>query len=135
MPRSVGVAVMTKPTEAQCQQAIVAAAKLGGWLVHAERPAQARSGKWATPIQGHAGWPDLVLISPDHRTVIVAELKRKPNKPTAEQLRWLDALADFARYSGCEQGLHVAVWWVPDDMDAICRALAAGRVPILRGEA
>lgn len=127
-----------KPTEAECQAAIVAAAKLGKWLVHAERPAQTRSGKWATHVQGHVGWPDLVLISPDHRTIIVAELKRKPNKPTAQQVTWLDAFADFARWWECapgvgrnftDAGLHVAVWWVPEEQEAICRALAAGRMP------
>ena len=128
---------MTKPTEAQCQAAIVAAAKLGGWLVHAERPALTQSGKWSTPIQGHKGFPDLVLISPDHRTIIVAELKRRPNRVTAEQVTWLDAFSDFARFHEIEPrqewlllwGLHVCVWYVPEEQDAICTALAAGRVP------
>lgn len=126
---------MTRATEAQCQATIIEAAKRGGWLCHAERPARMQSGKWSTPIQGHAGFPDLVLISPDHRTIIVAELKRKPNKVEPQQWTWLDAFSDVGRYARCEfvsdlyGGLHVAVWWIPDDLDAICAALANGQVP------
>ncbi len=133
---------MTKPTEAQCQAAIIQAAKLGGWLVHAERPALTQSGKWSTPIQGHKGFPDLVLISPDHLTIIFAELKRKPNKVTAEQVKWLDAFSDWAHHWGTEVfegevhgqpfrtgGLDVRVVWVPDELDVWVRALASGRLP------
>lgn len=133
---------MRPPTEAQCQATIVAAAKRGNWLVHAERPARTQSGKWSTPIQGHAGFPDLILISPDHRTIIVAELKRKPNKVEPHQWTWLDAFSDFARSNVCfpspewskDHGLHVAVWWT-SETDAICQALANGRVPALAGDA
>lgn len=126
-----------RPTEAQCQATIVEAAKRGGWLVHAERAARTQSGKWSTPIQGHAGFPDLILISPDHRTIIVAELKRKPNKVEPHQWTWLDAFSDFAtahaiadgeRFGGRATGLISCVWWT-SETDAICRALTNGRVP------
>lgn len=122
---------MSRATEAQCQQAIVEAAKRGKWLVHAERPAQRQSGKWSTPIQGHAGFPDLVLISPDHHTLLFVELKRKPNKVEPNQWRWLDALSDFARYSGRDDlpTLDVRVVWVPEELDEWCQALANGHVP------
>lgn len=118
-----------RPTEAQCQATIVEAAKRGGWLVHAERAARTQSGKWSTPIQGHAGFPDLILISPDHRTIIVAELKRKPNKVEPQQWTWLDAFSDFARSVSFCSEMVVAVWFVPDELDAICAALANGQVP------
>lgn len=124
----------TRPTEAQCpleddcEDTIIAAATRGGWLVHAERKSRSNKG-WRTAIKGHAGFPDLILISPDHRTIIVAELKRKPNKVEPRQWTWLDAFSDFAWWWGHDAtGLISCVWWT-SETDAICQALANGRVP------
>ena len=105
-----------RPSEAQCEDTIVAAAILHGWHVHAERAAQRQSGKWATPIKGHAGWPDLVLVHPYHRVMIVAELKRKPNRVEPAQKAWHAALATV--------GIDVQVWWVPEQMPTILALLA-----------
>lgn len=98
-----------RPTEAQCQAAIVNAARTAGWLVHHTRPALQRSGKWATPLQGHRGFPDLVMCHPHRHELLIVELKRKPNKIEPDQQRWLDAL-DGA-------GVVAAVWFVPEEMD------------------
>lgn len=95
-------------TEAQCQSTIIAAACYHGWRVHAERSAQVRPGKHITPIQGHKGFPDLVLVR--GRRLWFVELKRKPNKVEPEQEVWLDALNDA--------GAEVKVVWVPDEMQA-----------------
>lgn len=94
-------------TEQQCQDKIIDAAKLGGWLVHAGRPARTANG-WATAIQGHAGFPDLVLVHP-RRGVRFVELKRKPNKLEPAQAEWLNQL----------NAAHVRahVLWVPEQMD------------------
>lgn len=85
---------MTAPraTELQCQATIVAAALRLGWLVHAERAAQHRSGRWGTPIQGTPGFPDLILVHPVSRWFLAVELKRKPNKVEPSQQHWLDAI-------------------------------------------
>ena len=96
-------------TERQCQDKIIDAAKLGGWLVHAGRPARTANG-WATAIQGHAGFPDLVLVHP-RRGLWFVELKRKPNKVEPAQQLWLSVIRD-APGSTC-----VRVLWVPEQMD------------------
>lgn len=103
-----------RATEAQWQEAIVEAAKATGWLVHAERPAQTGRG-WATPIQGHKGFPDLVLVR--GREMLVVELKRKPNKVEHMQQVWLDALA--------LAGVDVRVVWVPEGAPTFLAELTA----------
>jgi hypothetical protein len=106
--------VTTAPaqTEAQFQKAVIDAAHLLGWRVHHTRPA--RSGKgWRTPIQGDAGFPDLVLARGER--VIFAELKRdRRSKPTPEQAAWLETLGTS----------HLDVYiWRPEDWDDIERIL------------
>jgi hypothetical protein len=100
-------------TEREFQRAVIELARLMGWRVHHTRPALTRAGEWRTPIQGAAGFPDLVLCRPPR--VILAELKRIGGKPTADQQAWLDALHACA---GVECYL-----WTPADWDAVARAL------------
>lgn len=97
---------MTRATEAECQNTIIAAAYIHGWRVHAERPAQVRPGKHVTPIQGHKGFPDLVLVRGSQLWFV--ELKRKPNKVEPEQGVWLAMLT--------RAGARTAVVWVPEGM-------------------
>ena len=103
--------------ERDFQRAVIDLARLMGWRVHHTRPALTRAGEWRTPIQGDAGFPDLVLCRPPR--LIVAELKRVGGKPTAEQQAWLDALHACA---GVECYL-----WTTDDWDAIVRTLTGGK--------
>ena len=103
-------------TEREFQQAVVQLARLMGWRVHHARPALTQRGRWLTPIQGDAGFPDLVQCRPPR--LIVAELKRAGGKPTAEQQAWLDALHACA---GVECYL-----WTPADWDAVARTLTGG---------
>ena len=79
-------------SEAAFQEQVLELARACGWLVHAERPALSRSGRWATPIQGDAGFPDLVLVHPQRRLLLFVELKMKGGKLTIAQQAWLDAL-------------------------------------------
>jgi VRR-NUC domain-containing protein len=109
------VSIDVRPTEAQCQATIVAAAQMFGWLVHAERPAVRQSGRWSTPIQGTPGFPDLVLCHPYHRRLWFIELKRRPNRVEPAQQRWLDTLAIHT---------DTRVVYVPEQMDALLRDLA-----------
>ena len=104
-------------TEREFQRAVVELARLMGWRVHHTRPALTRAGEWRTPIQGDAGFPDLVLCRPPR--LILAELKRNGARPTPQQQAWLDALASCA---GVECYL-----WTPADWDAVVRTLTGGK--------
>lgn len=101
-------------TEAQFQVQVIDLAKMAGWLVHAERPAQYRDGRWATHIQGHAGYLDLTLVHAQRKRVVFSELKVGRNKLTSEQERWLQAF----RLCGAE-----AYVWTPADQAAIIALL------------
>ena len=76
-------------TEREFQDAVVDMAKLLGWHVHHTRPARTEKG-WRTPIQGHAGFPDLVLMRPPD--LMFVELKVRPNKLTKAQREWVGGL-------------------------------------------
>ena len=115
---------MTRATEAQCQATLIAAATRAGWRVHAERPAQVRTGRWATNVQGHTGWPDLALAHPD-RGFLLVELKRKPNRIEPAQQAWHDLLR--------AAGIDVQVWWVPEELDARCAWLQSARAHVRSG--
>lgn len=61
-----------------------------------------------TPIQGHAGFPDLVLVR--GRECLMVELKRRPFKVQPAQTAWHDALRRARVVCGTV--------WVPEGMDA-----------------
>lgn len=98
-------------SEAAFQGRIIDLAKLTGWRAHAERPAQFRDGRWATHIQGHAGFLDLVLLRPPR--LIFAEVKRslKGRQATPEQQIWLTQLSAVP-------GVEVYLW-TPEGWDDI----------------
>lgn len=98
-----------KISEAAFQRAVIEIAKWEHWLVHHTRPAQMRSGRWATPIQGDAGFPDLVLAHPT-RGLIFAELKSAVGRVSDHQTEWLETL----RANGVE-----AYIWRPRDLQTI----------------
>lgn len=107
-------------TEAQLQQALIAAARVRGWRVAHFRPAQTRGGRWQTAMQGDAGFPDLVLARAG--VVYVWELKgydsrSRLGKPSDAQRVWLDELGAIARLV------------TPDDLDDALLALELGRWP------
>jgi hypothetical protein len=72
-----------------------------------------RSGKWATPLTGDAGLPDLILCKPPR--LLFAELKREQGRVSKAQADWLDALS---RCAGVEVYL-----WKPSDWESIVRIL------------
>lgn len=69
---------------------VLALARATGWLAHHCRPALSRGGRWATPIQGDAGFPDLVLVKGGR--VLFWELKMGENTLEVAQEAWRDAL-------------------------------------------
>ncbi len=84
------------------------------------KPAQLPGGRWVTPFEGHAGWPDMVILGPCD--ILVRELKTIRNKPTKDQTLWLDGFRKVAVDADI---------WTPEDWQSgrIKRELfkAAGR--------
>lgn len=76
-------------SEAQLQDAIIEAAKLYGWRCAHFRPAMTVRG-WRTPVQGDAGFPDLVLARLGK--VMFLELKREGGRVSPDQQAWLNDL-------------------------------------------
>lgn len=106
-------------TELHCQRTIIEAARLGGWLVHAERAAQTKRG-WRTPVQGVSGFPDLVLVHAERKRVMFIELKRHPNRLSPAQELWRDQLI--------EAGADYRTVWVPGpQQDELCAELVNSR--------
>lgn len=106
--------VALRPGELQCERTIIEAARIAGWRIHGERAAMNRSGRYATPIKGDRGFPDLILVRDGE--MIAVELKRKPNKVEADQKAWLNALDDVP-------GVTALVVFVPEQMDAFIATL------------
>lgn len=77
-------------TERELQQTIIEAARALGFLVAHFRPAQARSGRWMTPMQGDVGFPDLVICG--HGALWFVELKAGKGRLSDAQARWIDHL-------------------------------------------
>jgi hypothetical protein len=76
-------------TEDELQSAIIKAARLRGWMVAHFRPAKTEKG-WRTPVQGDAGFPDLVLAR--NGRVYFLELKRLGKTATPAQAAWIEAI-------------------------------------------
>ena len=107
-----------KMTETELQYAILDLAKLLGVLVHHCRPAPIRNGKWITPIQGNAGFVDLVLAGPGG--VVFAELKGDTTQPTEMQMRWLGTL----EAAGASAYLWRPAQWYDQTIQDVLKRLA-----------
>lgn len=102
-PRDVIARAMT---EAELLAAVIHLAHVRGWLVHHCRAAKDESGRWKTPIQGDAGFVDLVLAR--RGSVVFAELKTERGKLTDEQIVWGSAF--IAAYGGAPTNPLYQVW-------------------------
>lgn len=96
-------------TEADLQRAVMDLCRLYRCLVHHCRPAQTGRG-WRTPIQGDAGFPDLVILG--SRGLLLRELKTDRGGVSPGQAIW----ANRALVAGVDHGV-----WRPAD-------LASGRI-------
>ena len=72
------------------QDALVDYARLRNWRLAHFRPARTEKG-WRTPMQGDAGFPDLVLLRAPR--LVFAELKSDTGRLTPAQREWIDELA------------------------------------------
>lgn len=82
--------VSANMSEKELQHNVIQMAQACGWKVHAERPARTNAG-WRTPIQGDAGFPDLILLRGPRALAI--ELKSEKGVLRPEQIGWLEAFA------------------------------------------
>jgi hypothetical protein len=102
-----GVQMPTEPaeplSEKEFQSAVVKEAKRLGWRVYHTHDSR----------KSEAGFPDLVLLRGPR--IMVAELKVGSNKPSADQLNWIEYFGD----AGVEN--HV---WYPTDWPKIMERLA-----------
>jgi hypothetical protein len=79
--------------ETTLKSAVMNVARMAGWLIHHDLPAMGRGGRWATHVEGHVGFPDLLLVHPNHAQMLVVELKGPKGKTTTSQDNWLAAFA------------------------------------------
>jgi len=85
-------------TEKQFQDTVVDLAAFHGWRVHHVKPGMTSRGTWLTNVQGHTGFPDLVLAHAGRNasakrpailpTIIFAELKAGRGRLSDEQNKW-----------------------------------------------
>ena len=104
-----GTAAMT---ETELLDAVVELARLFRWQLHHCRPGRTARG-WATPIQGDAGFPDVVAVR--GRRLVVAELKSARGKVTEQQEKWLERFAAAGAETYC---------WRPGDLERIAQVLS-----------
>ena len=114
-------------SEAEFQRKVIKTAKLYGWLVQHTRPSQVGNGTWVTAIQGHIGFPDLVLAHPFHG-VVFAELKKNSGVLSAEQKQWLRTLTEGT--AGLDKVF--ACVWRPVDWDDVKYILENGPAGFLK---
>jgi hypothetical protein len=98
-PTKADVGKIFKINEKALQAAVIELAHFYGWRVHHTRAVQLPSGRWATPVQGDNGFPDLVLVRPPD--LLFVELKSAVGRTSPEQDLWLGML----KLSGAE--VHV----------------------------
>jgi hypothetical protein len=81
-------------TEKELLANVIEMARIFGWRVTHFRSVPVKRGSrvvWETPVQADGkGFPDLCLVKD---RVVFVELKVGKNKPSPEQMAWLDALA------------------------------------------
>ena len=103
-----------RPPEEDCVDTIAEAAQVLGFLVHHSRPARTAKG-WRTPIQGNAGFVDLVIVG--HGKSWFIEAKRRPLKPTPEQMLWATEMI--------KAGLDARLVFVPEESEALIAEMKA----------
>jgi hypothetical protein len=81
-------AISPDAPEADFQAKLIRELKDNGWMVHAERTALSKSGKFMTPIQGDKGFFDIVAIHPERELVLLVECKSDGGTLSKFQEKW-----------------------------------------------
>jgi len=106
----------TLMSESDLRSQVTQLAQILGWKVAYFRTAQSQKG-WRTPVGADGkGWPDLVLLK--GQKVLFRELKVGYNKPSEEQVRWLDDLQTA--------GQDARIWTDKDWPEAVMEELRGG---------
>ena len=106
-------------SEAEFTQQLIELAHLKGWRAAHFRPAMTKDG-WRTAVQGDGkGFPDLVLVHPEQKRLIFAEVKRDGDKRTPAQEDW---------YCWLFQTKAEVYIWRPGDWETIVDILGEGRL-------
>lgn len=98
---------------AELLDAIKPVAKFNGWLLHHDRPARRKDGRWYTAVEGDAGFPDLVLARDGD--VLFVELKGDGDEMGPEQERWQKALGNDPILAQLRRYSHETRIWTPTD--------------------
>lgn len=107
-------------TERQFMTRIIDRASARSWRLHHCRPARRSDGSWSTPIQGDAGFCDVVIAKAGF--VVFAECKSERGRLTDAQGHWL------AELSGTD-----AADWLSGDLESV--KTPAGLVAVWRPSA
>lgn len=119
---------MSPRTETELLEQTIELATLQGWLVHHDRPARTERG-WRTAIQGHAGFPDLVLARGG--VVLFRELKGPYGRLTPEQYDWSWQLDHVWRENAYVMAARTRIpfdVWRPCDWDSLIVPTLTGRL-------
>ena len=119
---------MAPKTEAELLDATLDLAVLQRWACHHDRPARRAGGRWHTAIQGHAGFPDLVLARAG--LILFRELKGydtrgRIGRLSSEQRDWRDQLGTEHVTLTPELVVPRFDVWTPDDWPRIITTLTA----------
>ncbi len=112
------------PDEDAFEDKLIQQATVYGWRAHAERRSRSASGRHATAIKGHRGWPDLSLAHAEKGMVIV-ELKGPRGSFGDGQVEWLERLGRW------QTSRFLVAVWRPVDWDFVRVCLEFG-VPTYR---
>jgi hypothetical protein len=109
--------VTVRVSEQDLQATLLEAARLFGWRVYHQRPAQTSRG-WRTALTGDRGFPDLIAARSGR--VFALELKSAGGRLREGQAEWLHAL---------NGGLVTARLVYPDDLDELLALLTRREPP------
>lgn len=123
---------MSPRDEAELLDQTIKLAQLNRWAVCHFRPAKTRSG-WRTAIQGHIGFPDIVLARAG--VVLLRELKGPKGRLAPEQADWARQISGEPHWSEqrftarlSERATALFDVWRPDDWEPlIIPVLTAGQ--------
>lgn len=93
-------------TEADYTAKIIGLSRFYHWRVTHSRPGMDRRGRWSTPLQGDAGFPDLDMTHGERH--VYAEIKSEKGKLRPEQRVWLVSLWEAGAEVFCWKPSY---WW------------------------